>query len=181
GSKLVVTAHYDNSRMNTHNPAPEKEVHFRDQNQSWDEMFTPFIQYSIDHQVLTNLAIPKAPAHRLDEKGNTPQEQKPTQNGVLEIGEVVGCLAEGSAGNWVLTNADRPTLSRPEATPSQALKAAGARPLGSQRYRLMGVGAFSASSHRGEKVAVKGVFLNDSNATRINVTSLQMIAIDCIK
>jgi hypothetical protein len=167
GSKLVVTAHYDNSRMNMHNPAPEKEVYFRDQNQSWDEMFTPFIQYSIDH--------------RRDEKANTPQEQKPAQNGVLEIAEVVGCLAAGSEGNWVLTNADRPTLSRTEATSSLALKAAEARPLGSQRYRLLGVGAFSASSHRGEKVAVKGVFLNNSNATRINVTSLQMIAMDCIK
>ena len=180
GSKLVVTAHYDNSRMNRHNPAPEKEVYFRDQNQSWDEMFTPFIQYSID-QVLTNLAMPGAVAYRRDEKANTAQEQKPTQNGILEIGEVVGCLAAGSAGKWVLTNADRPTLSRTEATSSVALKAAGARSLGSQRYRLLGVGAFSASSRRGEKVAVKGVFINDSNVTRINVTSLQMIATNCIK
>ena len=30
GSKLVVTAHYDNSRNNKYNPAPEKEVYFRD-------------------------------------------------------------------------------------------------------------------------------------------------------
>ena len=50
GSKLVVTAHYDNSKMNMHNPAPDKPVYFRDMNQSWDEMFTPFIQYSADDQ-----------------------------------------------------------------------------------------------------------------------------------
>lgn len=167
GSKLVVTAHYDNSKMNMHNPAPEKEVYFSDQNQSWDEMFTPFIQYSIDQRVLTNLAMPGAPGHRQDEKPNTPQ--------VLEIGSVVGCLTADSAGNWLLTNADRPTLSQTEATSSVAVRAAEARPLGGLRYRLLGVGPFSASSHRGKKVAVKGVFIDDSNVSRINVTSLQSI------
>ena len=62
GSKLVVTAHYDNSDKNEHLlhhhghgsddaehiPGPDKEVYFRDMNQSWDEMFTPFVQYAID-------------------------------------------------------------------------------------------------------------------------------------
>jgi hypothetical protein len=66
GSKLVVTAHYDNSLKNdhllhhagheahdpAHSPGPEKEVYFREMNQSWDEMFTPFVQYSIDDQDL---------------------------------------------------------------------------------------------------------------------------------
>ena len=51
GSKLVVTAHYDNSKAKMHNPAPAKEVYFLDMNQSWDEMFTPFIQNSIDNKV----------------------------------------------------------------------------------------------------------------------------------
>jgi hypothetical protein len=70
GSELVITAHYDNSMKNerllhhhghedsnpAHNPGPDKEVHFRDQNQSWDEMFSPFIQYSIDSEDLTKPA-----------------------------------------------------------------------------------------------------------------------------
>src|SRR6202041_3139284 len=48
GSKLIVTAHYDNSKTKMHNPAPEKAVYFRAMNQGWDEMFTPFIQYTMD-------------------------------------------------------------------------------------------------------------------------------------
>jgi hypothetical protein len=48
GSKMIVTAHYDNSANNKFNPAPDQQVYFRDQNQSWDEMFTPFLQYTID-------------------------------------------------------------------------------------------------------------------------------------
>ena len=48
GSKLVVVGHYNNSKQQDDNPAPDKAVHFRAMNQSSDEMFTPFIQYSVD-------------------------------------------------------------------------------------------------------------------------------------
>jgi mono/diheme cytochrome c family protein len=59
GSKLIVIAHYDNSAKNEHlrdlgdtdtarNCGPDKVAYFRRQNQSWDEMFSPLIQYSAD-------------------------------------------------------------------------------------------------------------------------------------
>ena len=167
GSKLVVTAHYDNSKanlakmsmsgMDIHNLSPEKPVYFRDMNQSWDEMFTPFIQYSIDPD----------PAKR--------------QNGGLMVGEVVGCLETNSAGDWQLTNASEPTPSGTQATSSTALKAAEARPQGSQRYRLLGTRVFVPSGHKGEKVAVKGIFIPNPKDTAINVTSLQMVDASCGK
>ena len=74
----MVTAHYDNSPKNEHlmqhhhhadsdhavsdnlpKAGPDKEVHFRDANQSWDEMFSPIVQFSstmmpIDWNVATN-------------------------------------------------------------------------------------------------------------------------------
>ncbi len=46
GSKLVVTAHYDNSTGNRSNPAPDQAVYFHAQNMSTDEMFSPFMQFS---------------------------------------------------------------------------------------------------------------------------------------
>jgi hypothetical protein len=46
GSTLVVTAHYDNSLKNRANPAPEKEVFWDEQ--SWDEMFVPFVGFTLD-------------------------------------------------------------------------------------------------------------------------------------
>lgn len=46
GSKLVITAHYDNSLKNKYNPGPDQEVIWAEQ--SWEEMFVPFIMYSID-------------------------------------------------------------------------------------------------------------------------------------
>jgi hypothetical protein len=46
GSTIKVVAHFDNSIGNRYNPAPDKEVYWGQQ--SWDEMFQPFMEYSID-------------------------------------------------------------------------------------------------------------------------------------
>jgi hypothetical protein len=86
GSKLVVTAHYDNSANNANKPASDKEAHFLGSgNQSWDEMFTPFIQYAV--------AGP-----------NT-----------MDIVEVNGCLAQGPIGVWRLVDASDPVVSKTQA------------------------------------------------------------------
>jgi len=164
GSKLVVTAHYDNSTKNRYNPDPEKEVHFREENQSWDEMFTPFIQYAIDNQDLTKppkVAQPKQPQD------------------VLDIAQVAGCLEQSSPTTWTLTNATEPAVSKVQATSSAALKVAGAKPLGDRRYSLLGLGVFNPTSHKGQKVALKGVLIPDDKQSRLNVTSVQMVAATC--
>jgi hypothetical protein len=180
GSKLVVTAHYDNSLKNMHNPGPEKEVYFRDQNQSWDEMFTPFIQYTIDNQDLTQ---PPGTIHPYEREvtSNVSQRPKQSKGGVLKITEVVGCLQENPPGNWMLTEGSDPMTSQTQSTSSVDLKAAQAKPLGHRRYRLLGVGVFNASSHNTEKVAVKGILVDDTKERRLNVTSLQTVAPHCMK
>jgi hypothetical protein len=50
GSKIIAAGHYDNSVKNKYNPAPEKEVFWSEQ--SWDEMYEPYIEYTIDSQNL---------------------------------------------------------------------------------------------------------------------------------
>jgi Copper type II ascorbate-dependent monooxygenase, C-terminal domain len=167
GSKLVVTAHYDNSMKQTHG-MPLREVYFRDQNTSLDEMFSPFIQYSFDRQEPGNSA--GVPQERQN-KAVAPQPKLAAER-VLEIGEVVGCLEETSHGNWLLTHAGEPTLSESQATSSVDLKAADLRPLGSRQHPLLGVSVFKPLSHEGQKVVVKGVLIKDIEETRINVTSL---------
>jgi hypothetical protein len=54
GSKITAIAYYDNSLKNKWNPAPEKEVYWSEQ--SWDEMFQPTTQFSVDSQDLTKKA-----------------------------------------------------------------------------------------------------------------------------
>jgi hypothetical protein len=54
GSKMIAIAHYDNSINNRYNPAPQKEVFWSEQ--SWDEMFIPWFEYTVDSVDLTKLA-----------------------------------------------------------------------------------------------------------------------------
>jgi hypothetical protein len=175
GSKLIVTAHYDNSSNNEHlrhhhdaadpehNPSPDKEVYFRDANQSWDEMFTPFIQYSIDTQ------YPAKPARPKNVRGKT----------ALEIAEAVGCLEQSPSGAWMLTQAAEALTSDTQTTSSTDLKAAAAKPLGDRQYQLVGVSAFNPASQKNARVAVKGVLIKDTTMNRLNVTSLRMVAAGC--
>ena len=49
GSKLVVTAHYDNSANNKFNPDPSRTVYIG--NMTWEEMLGPFIGVTVDKAV----------------------------------------------------------------------------------------------------------------------------------
>lgn len=58
GSRLHAVAHYDNSIKNRYNPAPHKEVFWSEQ--SWDEMFIPWFEYTVDSKLLTKPAAQSA-------------------------------------------------------------------------------------------------------------------------
>jgi hypothetical protein len=177
----VVIAHYDNSLKNEHLQhhhgasdvehrfGPDKEVYFRAANQSWDEMFTPFIQYSTP---TPNRAVAV-------EQVSATQPQGKRESPPLPIVEVVGCLEQAPSGIWMLTNAGEPAISQTQPTSQAALTAAAAKPLGHQREQLLGVDAFNPSSHKAQKVVVKGVLIKEANESRLNVTSLQTVAEKC--
>jgi mono/diheme cytochrome c family protein len=205
GSKLIVTAHYDNSARNEqllhhshaaqdqehspgpHSPGPDKEVHFRDRNQSWDEMFTPFIQYTMDGEDVT---ATKTELTKTDLTNTGPTEPdpkvqagignpEPREHSVVGVAEVVGCLVPGPAESWMLVKASAAIASDTQTTSLAALTAAANQPLGNQQYQLIGVSVFSPASQQGRKSAVKGVLIKDAHGTRLNVTSLQTVAGAC--
>ena len=62
GSRIVAVAHYDNSIKNRYNPAPNKEVFWSEQ--SWDEMFIPWFEYTVDSKAL----IKPAPAQSVSKQ-----------------------------------------------------------------------------------------------------------------
>lgn len=53
GSRFTVTAHYDNSKNNPFNPAPTEDVVWGQQ--SWNEMFIPWSEYTVDKLDLTKM------------------------------------------------------------------------------------------------------------------------------
>jgi hypothetical protein len=55
GSKILGIGRYDNSPNNKWNPAPEKEVYWSEQ--SWDEMYQPFTEYSVDSQTISEMTV----------------------------------------------------------------------------------------------------------------------------
>jgi mono/diheme cytochrome c family protein len=165
GGKLVVTAHYDNSRKNKHlrdagvDPktcGPDKDAYFRRQNQSWHEMFSPLIQYSEDG----GRAAPAGAAK-------------------LKLVEAVGCLVRSESQAWMLHRASSPVVTTGQSTSAAELRQSATIPLGSQTYRLLGVDEFGPQRAGAHKVAVKGVLIKDANDSRLNVTSLQTVAGAC--
>lgn len=186
GSKLIVTAHYDNSPKNehlqhhhdasdaAHNFGTDKEVYFREANQSWDEMFTPFIQYSIDSG-----ETPRQPQQSPNEQVSAGPLQGNRRQNALAIAEVVGCLEQDPSGAWMLLRASEPVISGSQPTSMAALKTAADKALGNQRDELLGAGVFNPGGHKGQKTAVKGVLIEGTQENRINVTSLQTVAATC--
>jgi len=103
------------------------------------------------------------------------EQPKPDASGV-EIVEVIGCLGQAPDNTWVLTNGTDPVVSKTIFTTKDALKEAAEKPLGNQRYRLLGVTPFSPLLHKGHKMAVKGALIKAAKGSGVNVTSLQMLA-----
>ena len=164
GSKVIVTAHYDNSRKHYkervqaydpgHNCGPENVVYFRRQNQSWDEMFSPLAQYSVSGSGTPNRSA-------------------------LQIARVVGCLGQDRTNNWLLSRAGEPVATSSQGTSMAELKTASAMPLGLKNLELLGADVFNPLRYSGHKVAVKGVLIQAATSSRMNVTSLQTVAATC--
>jgi hypothetical protein len=164
GSKVIVTAHYDNSqkhykeRVEADDPGrncgPEKVAYFRRQNQSWDEMFSPLAQYSVS-------------------SSDTPKKK------ALPIAQVVGCLGQDRSNKWLLKKAGEPVVTSSPATSAAELQAASAMPRGPRNFELLGTDVFSPLKYSGHKVAVKGVLIQGADSARMNVTSLQTLAASC--
>jgi len=103
-------------------------------------------------------------------------EPRPDQTPIVEA---VGCLSQAGA-DWILTNGTDAAVATTTFTTPDAVKAAAEKPLGTQRYRLLGTSAFGPDQHKGHKIVVRGLLIKSSTETRINVTSFQMLAEKCV-
>jgi hypothetical protein len=92
---------------------------------------------------------------------------------------LVGCVASGPNGTWMLTNASEPVRSGSiNATTPEELQALTASPLGTQTFRLQNATERAAAT-KGHKVQAKGVLIRQYLNDRINVTSLETVASTC--
>jgi cytochrome c5 len=93
--------------------------------------------------------------------------------------QVVGCLAPGPDGDWVLTGSTEAVRTRdPAASDAAALLALAGRPLGPATFSLMSVYPDPAE-HAGHRMEVKGFLIRNPDGDRINVSALAMVAPTC--
>jgi hypothetical protein len=103
--------------------------------------------------------------------------QTPAKTDKVDIVAVTGCLRENPANTWMLVNATDPAPSNANApSPKEVASAAKA---GKNEFRLIGVAEFNLPSHRDHTVIVKGLYIKATPTSRLNVTSVTMVAPSC--
>ena len=90
---------------------------------------------------------------------------------------VVGCLSQ-DAHAWVLINGSRPTtITQPLASAGEEPEAG--TPLGDERFLLTSIGGFKPEPQNGKKVEARGLIYKAPGDSRIDLTSLQVVAPSC--
>ena len=107
---------------------------------------------------------------------------KPLPTGALV--QVVGCLEKRTPSGWSLTSATEPartSISR-NSTPEER-KIAEAKALGMLRFRLASLDyiadVFNPDEHAGHKIQTKGYLIRQPNNERIDITSMEILAVSC--
>jgi hypothetical protein len=101
--------------------------------------------------------------------------------------EVVGCLTAGPENTWMLTRASEPVVvvltspaaasSAPAAAPAEV--SAAAKRLGSQTFHLLDAMAYAPETHKGQKMAVRGLLIKLADEQRMTISSFDMVAPAC--
>jgi S-disulfanyl-L-cysteine oxidoreductase SoxD len=101
----------------------------------------------------------------------------PPRSGALV--QAVGCLQENTDKKWILTGSTDPQVTtRDPLTPADKQALSAASP-GAQTIELISVYAPGALAQN--TVLVKGLFVKMPSTMRINVTSMELIQLDCRK
>jgi mono/diheme cytochrome c family protein len=93
--------------------------------------------------------------------------------------QTVGCLAKGPNNSWVLTQTAEPAVTRDDTPSSEALTAAGARPLGAATFLLLSAAPHDPAAHQGHKMEARGLVYRDAAEARLTLTSLKRIGAAC--
>ena len=104
-----------------------------------------------------------------------PQAQAPPAK--AEVVMVAGCLREQAAGEWRVVNATDPKPSNANAPAAADLPAMPV--VGTQQFQLIGVSIFDLPSHKDHTVVLKGLLIPAKPLSRLNVTSVTMLAPTC--
>ena len=95
----------------------------------------------------------------------------------IDVVSVAGCLREATPNNWTLNNATDPAPSSANAPPPAEVPKT--PPVGKNQFRLIGVSEFNLPQHRNHAVIIKGLLIKAEPVSRLNMTSVTMVAATC--
>ncbi len=103
--------------------------------------------------------------------------QTPAKTEKAEVVASVGCLREASPNTWTLDQATDPVPSHANAVAPKEVEKMPRR--GKHQFQLIGVTVFNLPAHRGHTVLIKGTEVKATPMSRLNVTSVTMVAPTC--
>ena len=95
----------------------------------------------------------------------------------IDIVSVTGCLKEAAPNGWNLTSATDPVVSNANAPAAKDIPQT--PPAGKNEFRLIGVSEFNLPAHKDHTVIVKGLLIKATPLSRLNITSVTMVAPTC--
>jgi cytochrome c5 len=93
--------------------------------------------------------------------------------------QTVGCLAKDPNGKWLLTHTAEPAATRDDTPSTDALTAAGVRPLGTGTFLLLNASPHDPAAHQDHKMEARGLVYRDAADSRLTLTSLKMVGGGC--
>jgi len=96
----------------------------------------------------------------------------------IDIVSVTGCLKEAAPNNWTLTGATDPVPSSANAPAAKDIPKT--PPAGKNEFKLIGVSEFNLPAHKDHTVVIKGLFIKATPVSRLNITSVAMVAPACV-
>ena len=96
----------------------------------------------------------------------------------VDIVSVTGCLKEQTPNNWLITSATDPVPSSANAPPAKEIPSTPTA--GKNEFRLIGVSEFNLPAHKDHTVVVKGLLIKANPTSRLNITSVTMVAPACV-
>lgn len=103
--------------------------------------------------------------------------QTPAKSEKVDVVATVGCLREASPDAWMLDQATDPVPSHANAAAPKEVEKMARR--GKHQFQLIGVTVFNLAAHRGHTVLIKGIEIKATPMSRLNMTSLTMVAPSC--
>jgi hypothetical protein len=95
----------------------------------------------------------------------------------IETVAVSGCLTESTPGTWKLVNASDPVPSTANAPSPKEL--ASLPQGGKNEFQLIGVSIYNLPAHKDKVVVVKGLVVAAKPTSRLNMTSITVVAPTC--